>query len=180
MPCPSSMLYLLQIRSESTDSSSSSEMSQISTSTITETRAHIPIFSVRKRKRSLMEEQGRRLSEPRSTKFSRVSAYVASFEVEGSIGPYLRCSENIKDIEELDLRRSATSKIASFVNAGLLSGEQASVAVEHFGAAAHGLFGVEMWLGLKDDKKVNYIKSLRRQDTQQMKLTTRRQGCSSI
>ncbi|RHN40508.1 hypothetical protein MtrunA17_Chr8g0355471 [Medicago truncatula] len=87
---PSSILYTLSLpihlqileekrkRSESTNSSpETQDMSQISTLTeiSTLTLAHTPIYSIsaRKRKRFMIEEQVRRLSEIRSTRFSRIS-----------------------------------------------------------------------------------------------------------
>ncbi|AET02635.1 hypothetical protein MTR_8g044960 [Medicago truncatula] len=210
---PSSILYTLSLpihlqileekrkRSESTNSSpETQDMSQISTLTeiSTLTLAHTPIYSIsaRKRKRFMIEEQVRRLSEIRSTRFSRISGnnpclkttlstvansnytktcvneenrklkqfeqnqlddtiilspIVGSIEeVEGSLGQYFRCSENIKEIDEKGM-----------------------VAARHFDAK-HFRIEVDMWLGFEDAKKVDYIKSLVSADAQQLLLT---RGC---
>ncbi|XP_045794587.1 uncharacterized protein LOC123889340 isoform X2 [Trifolium pratense] len=104
------------------------------------------------------------------------STFVGSIEeVEGSLGQYFRCSENIKEIDEKDLMGMVSSKIRSFVDNSLLSNEQGHFDAKHFGIE------VDMWLGFEDAKKVDYIKSLCRvkEGAHQLMPTRECQGRSS-
>ncbi|CAJ2671088.1 uncharacterized protein LOC123892805 isoform X1 [Trifolium pratense] len=110
-----------------------------------------------------------------------ITSFVGSIEeVEGSLGQYFRCSENIKEIDEKDLMGMVSSKIRSFVRKGLLSNEQGMVAARHFDAKHFGI-EVDMWLIFENAEKVDYIKSLCRvkEGAHQLMPTRECQGRSS-